>query len=114
MLRWTPLEKGVLSDAQERLGLTDRDIAEQLYIDIATWRRWRKKQAVPTGRLKQVAGLLEIEVVRKPRVQAVISDDNQQDELRAEILGLLQETQDVILERVEQIDERLDDIARSS
>lgn len=56
---WTPVAPDTLRAAQERLGYTDREMAERLWLGVEkTWWRWRTEGRVPTTAVPAVARVL--------------------------------------------------------
>jgi hypothetical protein len=61
---WTQVGEEDMQRAQERTGLSDERLARLIPVSERTWRRWKKRGAIPTALLPRVAEVLDLELVR--------------------------------------------------
>ena len=102
---WTDVASGRLRNAQERLGLTNHQVAAQLNLSEKQWRRWRDENKVRTIAIPRVEQVLQIEIPRNPLPAAPVKGPLA--ELEAAVVETSQR-QRLILIRLDGIDEVLD------
>jgi DNA-binding transcriptional regulator YiaG len=66
---WTEVGEEDMQRAQERIGLSDERLARLIPVSERTWRRWKKRGAIPTALLPRVAEVLDLELVKTEPVR---------------------------------------------
>lgn len=97
-IHMTQIEPELLRGAQQRLGYSDRDMANRLHLGTEkTWWRWRTEGHVPTTSLPAVALVLELpELLASFQQHPVTRDDGDVNRLSVEVAAVRGQLEEIL------------------